>query len=70
MKTIDEMQFYCEAKSGKYVGRVTEFRDLRSSRKSSRLDALDEIIALTSERLREIECGRGDVAGTAWSGTR
>jgi hypothetical protein len=60
MKSLDQMQFVADVqRDGRYVGRVLEFRDLFSKPKVSRLDALDEIIALTSMRLRELDESRG-----------
>lgn len=59
MRPIEDMQFTADAtRDGKFIGRVREFRDLRSNPKSSRLDAIDEIITLTSERIREIDGSR------------
>jgi hypothetical protein len=55
VKSIADMGFSAEAnRSGKFVGRVVEFPDLHTGAKSSRLDALDEIIALTAERISDI----------------
>ena len=60
MKSIDEMQFHTEKqRDGRYVGRVQEFRDLRSKPKTSALDAISEIVAITSERVRDIDESRG-----------
>jgi predicted RNase H-like HicB family nuclease len=60
MKSLDEMQFHTDKqRDGRYVGRVQEFRDLHSRPKTSALDAIDEIVALTSERIRDIDESRG-----------
>lgn len=55
MRGIEDMQFYADAKDGKFVGRVREFSDLRTRPQHKRLDAIDEIITLTSNRIREID---------------
>jgi hypothetical protein len=61
MKSIDQMQFHAEKRrDGRYVGRVQEFRDLRSNPKTSALDAISEIVALTAERIRDIDESRGN----------
>jgi hypothetical protein len=59
MKAIDEMQFRTEKRGDRYVGRVEEFRDLRGGPKRSVLEAIDEIVALTAERIRDIDESRG-----------
>lgn len=58
MRSIDDMRFYTERKGGRFVGRVIEFADLRSKPSTSPLAALDEIISLASERLRDIDSAR------------
>lgn len=59
MKGIEEMDFSCEPdRNGKYVGRVAEFPKLHTRPHTKMLDALDEIITLTSEQLREIDSSR------------
>jgi DNA-directed RNA polymerase sigma subunit (sigma70/sigma32) len=59
MRSIDELQFYTEKqRDGRYIGRVQEFRDLRSRPNTSVLDAISDIFALTSERIRDIEDSR------------
>ena len=60
MKSIDEMTFHTDKqRGGRYVGRVREFRDLRSKPKTSALDAISEIVTITSERIRDIDESRG-----------
>jgi hypothetical protein len=55
MRSIEDMRFSAEAtRNGSFIGRVYEFPQLRTSPKRSRLDAIDEIITLTVERIREI----------------
>lgn len=54
MKLLEDMEFYTETKGGKFVGRVREFVDLRTRPMVKRLDAVDGIITLTAERVREI----------------
>lgn len=55
MRGIEDMQFAAEPqRDGRFVGRVREFPKLRTQPYKSRLDALDEIIRLTSEEIREI----------------
>jgi hypothetical protein len=63
MKGIDEMEFYTERqRDSRYVGRVREFRDIRSKPKTSALDAISETVTLASERMREIAESRGTAA--------
>ena len=60
MKSIDEMTYSTDKqRDGRYIGRVQEFRDLHSRPKTSALDAISEIVALTSERIRDIAESRG-----------
>jgi hypothetical protein len=60
MKSIDEMTYSTDKqRDGRYVGRVQEFRDIRSKPKTSALDAISEVVTLTSERLRDIDESRG-----------
>lgn len=55
MRGIEDMGFYTETnRSGKFVGRVREFPDVRTKPYEKRLDAVSEIVTLTSERIREI----------------
>lgn len=55
MRGIEDMGFYVELnKGGKFVDRVREFPDVRTSPQSKRLDAVDEVVRLTAERIREI----------------
>lgn len=55
MKGIEDMRFSANAdRDGKFVGRVEEFPDLKTRPMANRLDALDEIINKTRERLRDI----------------
>jgi hypothetical protein len=59
MRAIEDMRFSVDTtRDGKFVGRVYEFPDLRTKPKAKRLDAIDEIIALTSTRLAEIHQSR------------
>lgn len=60
MRGIEDMWFEAEPqRDGRYVGRVREFPKLRTKPYANRLDALDEIIRLTSEEIREINGRRG-----------
>lgn len=59
MRGIEDMQFYTETNDGKFVGRVREFPKLRTPPKVKRLDAVSDIITLTSKRIREIHEARG-----------
>lgn len=55
MKLIEDMQFIVEVnRDGKFIGRVTDLPELRTRPKSNKLDALDDIIKLASERIAEI----------------
>lgn len=68
MKSIDEMEFYTEKRrDGWYIGRCREFKDIRTKATRSALDAISEIIALTSERIRDIDESRGTASGTQWA---
>lgn len=59
MKGLEDMQFYCDIdRIGKFIGRVREFDDLRTRPHGSRLDALNEIVGLTSQRVAEIDSNR------------
>lgn len=52
---IEDMSFYVERnRDGKFTGRVTDLPDLRTRPKANRLDALDDIITMASERVAEI----------------
>lgn len=56
MKGIENMNFLAvQNRDGKWIGMVREFGSLRTRPKADRLDALSEIVTLTSERIREIE---------------
>lgn len=55
MKGIEDMCFSTtKNRDGKWVGIVKEFPTLRTRPMVSRLDAISEIVAMTSERIREI----------------
>jgi hypothetical protein len=55
MKGLGDMEFYTDTtRAGKFVGKVVEFPDLKTGAKASRLDAIDEIITLTAERIGDI----------------
>lgn len=55
MRGIEDMWFSTEKNhDGRFIGRVREFPDLRTKPSTSRLDAIDDIIKLTAERIREI----------------
>lgn len=55
MRGIEDMGFTTErTRAGKFIGRVREFADLKTRPKANRLDAVDEIVRLTSERIAEI----------------
>lgn len=55
MRAIEDMGYYTERnRDGKHIGRVREFSDLRSKPKTNILDAIHEIVDLTSLRIREI----------------
>lgn len=54
MRAIDEMEFETEAqRDGRFVGRVREFPKLRTRPFRSRIDALDAIVALAAQEIRE-----------------
>lgn len=54
MRTIDEMEYSAEVqRDGRFVGRVWEFPRLKTRPFRSRIDALDAIVALTAQELRE-----------------
>lgn len=65
MKGIEDMQFYTDERDGKHIGRVREFKDLRTRPMARRLDAVDAIITLTAKRIREIESSRWAAARSA-----
>lgn len=55
MRPLAEMDFYVDTtKRGKFIGRVGEFPDLKTKAHKSRLDAIDEIVSLAAERIRDI----------------
>lgn len=55
MKPIEDMKFYTtKMRDGRWVGEVVEFPSLRTRPMKNRLDALSDIVSLTSERIREL----------------
>jgi hypothetical protein len=55
VRGIEDMQFATvRTRDDKFVGKVREFPDLKTRPQAKRLDAIDEIVRLTSERIREI----------------
>lgn len=55
VRGIEDTNFYTEKnRDGKHVGRAREFPNLRTKPHVSRLDAVDEIISLVTDKLREI----------------
>jgi hypothetical protein len=55
MKPLEDMNFHVQKnRDGRYIGHVNEFPKLRSRPHTNSLDAIDEIITLTRERIREI----------------
>lgn len=56
MRGIEDMCFSTrQTRDGKWFGVVREFPSLKTRPKSSRLDAIADIVELTSVRIREIE---------------
>jgi hypothetical protein len=55
MKPLEDMN-YCiqQTRDGRYIGRVTEFPKLRTRPHANRLDAVDEIVTIVRDRIREI----------------
>ena len=59
MKTIDEMTFTAAAlRDGRFVGRCDSFPYIRSQPKTSRLDAIREVVDKTVQRIRDIDESR------------
>lgn len=55
MRGIEDMNFAtAQNRTGKWVGTVFEFPTLKTRPFSSRLDAIDEIVRLTAQRISEI----------------
>lgn len=55
MRGIEDMWFYTEQPvEGRFVGRVREFPDIRTKAQKSKLDAINDIVGLTTQRIREI----------------
>lgn len=64
MKGLGDMEFFTDTtRSGKFVGKVVEFPDLKTGAKAGRLDAIDEIITLTAERIGDIHASIGQSVG-------
>lgn len=60
MRGIEDMQYAAErTRDGKWVGRVREFPKLRTGPKANRLDAISEIVSLTSQRIKEVQESMG-----------
>ena len=56
---IDECDFRAEqTRAGKFVGRVDQFPDLRTPPQRTSIDAVDEIVTMVRERLRDIHSAR------------
>jgi hypothetical protein len=54
MRSLEDMSFHVVKHGDRYIGKVIEFPSLRSRPHTNRLDALDEIITITRDRIREI----------------
>jgi len=55
VRGIEDMNFAtAQNRTGKWVGTVREFPTLKTRPFSSRLDAIDEIVKLTAQRISEI----------------
>ncbi|CAN5144337.1 hypothetical protein BH11ACT6_BH11ACT6_34600 [soil metagenome] len=55
LPTIDDCEFSTEpTRKGKFVGRVKQFPYLRTSPQRSSIDALDEIMTATREKLADL----------------
>lgn len=64
MRGIEDMWFYTEQnRVGKFVGRVREFPDVRTRPYEKRVDAISEVVTLTSQRIREIHESQWKAAG-------
>lgn len=67
--TIDECNFATvTTDSGKFVGKVREFPKLRSRPQKSSIDAIDEIVSMTRDKLRRLDAlaaGDGPAPWTA-----
>jgi len=56
VKTLADCSFTTYlGREGRFVGVCREFPKLRSKAQRSRLDAIDDIISLVSQRIREID---------------
>jgi hypothetical protein len=64
LKPFSDHNFRTEANAkGQFVGRVNEFPDLRTRPRDSRLDALDDIMTQTREKLRQLEDASNPIRG-------
>jgi hypothetical protein len=55
VKPLEECEFGAFAnKQGMFIGRCREYPDLRTRPRKSRLDAIDDIIAATRDKIRDI----------------
>ena len=51
---LDDCEYYTEQIDGKFVGRVKQFPGLRTRRRALALDARDDIITLTRDKLARL----------------
>jgi hypothetical protein len=59
LKPLEDCNFRAIAtRDGKFVGRVKEFPDLRSRPQKSSLDAVDEIITLTRDKIAALHAAK------------
>lgn len=53
---LQDCAFYAEPNAkGYFVGRCRQYPDLRTKPRRNKLDALDEIVGLTSEKIRDLD---------------
>jgi hypothetical protein len=62
MITVDRCDFYADTnKQGQFVGRCTQFPDIKTAPRARKIDAIDLAVTAVTERIREIDAQR---AGT------
>ncbi|OCB09258.1 hypothetical protein A5717_26140 [Mycolicibacterium porcinum] len=52
-------------RNGLYVGRCRQYLDLRSKPRKDKLDAIDDIVALASEKIRDLDLAAPKVRSRA-----
>lgn len=64
---LDDCDCYTQINdSGKYVGRVRQFPDLRSKPQARRLDAIDEIVTLTRQKIIRLTAESERLSDGTW----